>query len=137
MGKKDKFIKGAIIGLLSDPRILFETISTVIEASLEVLPLDVLLSVLDSNMKADEVYARIPVEYIKRIRSAIGDVDAETLKKIRAYAVKYVNVKNVMLYLRENNMEIYTILINHPNGKKFMEDFINYTLQNLDKILLG
>ena len=131
----EKFAKGAIVGLLSDPKVLFETVSSVIEAYLEEVPLDALLDTLDKNPKPEEIYKMIPESYIKRLVNAIGDVDEESMKKIRAYAVKYITPKNVMLYLRKNNLELYTILINHPNGKSFLENFIKYTLENLDSIM--
>lgn len=130
-----KFTRGAIIGLLTDPQILYDTIATVIQATLEMVPMDLLLQHLDNNTPPEEIFRMIPVEYTRRIVSALGDVDEETIVKIRALAVRYINLKNVLYFLRKNNVELYTVFINHPNGKAFLNNFITYVLQNLDSIL--
>ena len=130
-----KFAKGALLGLLSDPQVLYDTMASVIEASIEAIPMDALLEHLDKNTPPDQLFSMIPAEYLNRILSALGDVDDETLQRIRGFAVRYINLKNVLLFLKQNNIELYTIFINHPNGKTFLNNFITYILQNLDTIL--
>ncbi|MEM4049278.1 MAG: hypothetical protein QXV17_04690 [Candidatus Micrarchaeaceae archaeon] len=119
-----------------DPDNFYVVVSEIINYYLEQLDLPTLLLVLDKDMSANEVFQKIPKEVIAQFRQVFSALSPEDKMRVRALAYKLINTQNVMSWLMEQNPDIYGIFINHPNGMKFMENFISYILKNLDTWLM-
>ncbi|AHA92047.1 hypothetical protein [Los Azufres archaeal virus 1] len=137
MSFKQKFVEGMLEGLITDPEVMYEIVQSIVTTLLSMVTIQDVVYALDKNIQPEEVFAKIPQDVIQPLKQHLASLSPAQKLKIKQMTIEYLTYDNVVKWLRAENVNLLAILLNHPNGKQFVNNFIRYINGKYINELLG
>lgn len=131
----NKFAKSLAKSFLMEPETIYDIVSETVSYYMGKVRLEDIIHVLDNNVSIQDIFQKIPQDIFDKVRQLMSSLDENEKQQIYDMAYRFMTPDNVLLWIKQNNITVYGIIINHRNGRVFITNFTRYLLENLKNII--